>query len=121
MALRRIAAAILLLAITAAVAEEPTPSFEVAWSSFLRERPSHRARVLEEVGRGSPYRLLACAGGWCQVALGATTGYLPQSALTAPPALRPGAGSDALPVDCVGFLRRDRTPEMLCRSAGPSR
>jgi len=107
-----------LTALPAAAAEPGIP-----WPTYLRTAPAWSGSVLQEVGRGSVYETLGCEGGWCRIRLeGETLGYVPERALRAPPALRPGMARNATAIDCIGYLRHDDRgpqPELLCRPAAP--
>src|SRR5438552_18306107 len=61
----------------------------------VRAKPFANASSLGRVDAAAPIRLYACSDGWCSIAAGRFTGYVPKEYLSAQPisvTRRPGSG-----------------------------
>lgn len=70
----------------------------LAWTAFLYDAPSSRARVVDEPPQGTAIDLGACADGWCRAIIGRSAGYLREEvvARAGPPARLANPAADGV-------------------------
>ena len=91
----------------------------VGFTSFLREGPGLRYRVVDEVATNELVDVAQCVDGWCRLMLDRATGFVSEAALVVPHPLRvPGFETCFLN---RGNGERGGVPERFCYQAPSTR